>query len=84
MAKAYRFYIILTAICFTVALGIGYAAIADPLFINGSVEASPTLYDVYISDVTPDVYGGTQINNYFSTVLSAKTVAADTSPLPLR
>ena len=79
MTKVYRFLIGAVTTIMTLIISIGYAAITDTFFITGTADLTPPAYDVYILDITPQTSGGTSINTYFSTVMSAKTVSAGTS-----
>lgn len=52
---------------------VGYAQISDNLSIQGSVETSPSEYDIYISNVSPVQNGVVSVNGYVSTILKTST-----------
>ena len=68
---------VLIAMCLFVA--IGYATITDTLAINGSVDVTPSLPDVYITDVTPDSSAGVTVNATNGTVLYASVIGSGTA-----
>lgn len=67
--KSFAFYIAITAVCLFFC--IGYATISGAVFVNGSVQASPALPDVYIKNVSPYDSAGVMVNNTVGTVMSS-------------
>ena len=79
MIKRHNWFLTVLILVITMFLGIGFAEYADVLSITGEVTVSPLFHDVYISKVSPTESNGTQINHFFNTVLSSKTISAGTS-----
>ena len=63
----------------TVFSGMGYATIIDTLIMGGNAEVAKPWYDLYISNITPDVSGGVDVTGYFSTIMSAEVSSSKTA-----
>lgn len=63
----------------TIFTSIGYAALIDPLSMFGTAESSGPDYDLYISQITPDISGGVDVTGYFSTIMSAEVTSSKTA-----
>ena len=67
MLKRIACYVLVFVMCMSVC--IGYAALADNMTITGTVDVTPNLPDVYISNVTPSSSAGVSVSSTYATTL---------------
>ena len=79
MGKIHHSLVAFILLIMTMFIGIGYAALSDTIIVSGNASVTGPDYDVYISNITPDSSGGTEITGYFSTVMSANVTSSKTA-----
>ena len=65
--------------CMCLFISIGYAVVSSNLFIDGMANVTPSLPDIYISNVTPSVSSGVELTGTNGTVLFSEVTGSGTA-----